>query len=300
MKPVFSFLLSLACLLPSTAMAQQAFKVLAVAGKSTCNTKVLGVGNTLSATDNVAVAPKSYLSLIHRSGGTVQISTETKPLERSVSNLEENLKKRRYLSYVISEGNHAESKHKYINVLAAIERRDEALPVLLPQHSQLYAPVFQVKWQEIGAEKGYVLEVLDFENHLLKSFTTQQTTLTLDARTFIPAEAETFSFIVKVKPQGKGQEAPKGAAITWVQGSERLRFESALQAFHPELTGTGNAYDLVSEALFFENHGFLIEALERYDALLQLKNIPDEDRAVYLTAYNMFLERNQIEARPSF
>ncbi|NJO03983.1 MAG: hypothetical protein HC880_21950 [Bacteroidia bacterium] len=173
------------------------FKVLASSGKSTLDNDQLTVGKSIPASASIKVESQSYLSLVHKSGGTVEIG---KAGTYNVNELEKELLARakqstsqRYANYIIGELTKAGDKdihknpYKYQNVTGSVERGQEyAILMMLPEKSPLYVfpKEYTLQWLPVLGASNYQIQVLDvFDEPLL----TQQTSDTsLESTLVIP------------------------------------------------------------------------------------------------------------------
>ena len=191
MKKVF---LVVACsVLTVSIYAQSKFRVLASSGKNTIagKSKKLYVGTRLAGNQSVNVSSQSYLSLVHNSGGTVQIS---KPGTYKIASLEQKLAAKRksatsrYVTYVIEEltkkGNQDinRSRYKYMNVTGSVKRATfNAFSVYLPESSNFYQPKITISWQSLIGTQNYVLKITDrFEEKVFYTQTLKDTVATVD------------------------------------------------------------------------------------------------------------------------
>lgn len=300
MRVIIYFLLVIGLLVAPTnpLKAQYAFKVMATMGKSLSNAQILKAGNQLKHQDKVSVQPKSYLSLVHRSGGTVQISSERSAIERNIDNLEEDLKKNRYQTYIVSDVQQSSRNHKYMNAYGAVERSQEDIEVALPRQTRLNQSNFTIKWNVANPQEEYIVQILDFEDQILKTYTTSQTECTIQVDDFITQIPEEESFIVRIASKNNPNIRTNiGFALKLLSTEEKQNLQTQLTHLqNTELTGTGNAYDKFVLADFYETQELFFEAQQAYEALLGLPNISEDDHEAFQIAYLNFLQRNNIAA----
>lgn len=298
MRVIIYFLLVIGLLVAPTnpLKAQYAFKVMATMGKSLSNAQILRAGNQLKQQDKVSVQPKSYLSLVHRSGGTVQISSERSAIERNIDNLEENLKKNRYQTYIVSDVQQSSRNHKYMNAYGAVERSQEDIEVALPRQTRLMQTNFTIKWNVNKPQSEYLVQILNFEDQILKTYTTSQTQHTVQINDFIAQIPEGQSFIVRISSKNNPNLRTNiGFALKLLSAQEKQHLQTQLTNLqNTELTGTGNAYDKFVLADFYETQQLFFEAQQAYESLLELPNISEDDREAFQIVYLNFLQRNNI------
>ncbi len=298
MRVITYFVLVIGLLVSTTnpLKAQYAFRVMATMGKSLSNAQILKAGNQLKHKDKVSVQPKSYLSLIHRSGGTVQISSERSAIERNIDNLEENLKKNRYQTYLVSDVQQSSRNHKYMSAYGAVERSQEAIEVVLPRQARITQSSFTLQWNAATPQGEYLIQILNFENQLIKTYTTSQNQYTLQLNEFITQIPQGQSFIVRIASKNNpAVRTNVGFALKPLSVQEKSNLQTQLNHLKStELTGTGNAYDTFVLADFYESKQLFFEAKQAYEALLALPNLSEDDREAFQIAYFNFLQRNNI------
>ncbi len=324
MKSIF-FITFYACFftaLLSTSLSAQSyvFKVMASSGTQTSTGKVypstkgksLVVGNTLQGTDQIVMPDKSYLSLMHSSGGTVQIA---KAGTYSVSDLANKLKastqtaSQRYASYVIGELTKNDEKnlnkypHKYQNVTGSVERAtfESELVSMLPSAkggSYVFNQPYLLNWHHLAQTKNYILIVLDQFDETLHEVTIPDTSYTLNVKDEKFAEADMLKIVIlskertDVTPYKKDNNYNFSYSLNFLEGSKKAEFEQAFEKFKKEQATSSAPEDLkkLDEATFFETQGFLLDAMRAYKELLQL----DPKNEAYEIVYNQFLVRHQI------
>ena len=169
------------------------FRVLASSGKSTFSgkQKQLFVGQRLYSNQKVKVGNQSYLSLVSRKGGTVQI---TKPGVYSIADLKAKLAKtkstatQRYVTYVISELSKARVKninrnrYKYMNVTGSVKRAVSNFKLnLAPQNAvnKFLKESVEVRWFAVKGTKTYKITVTNEFDQKLLSKEIKDTTVAL-------------------------------------------------------------------------------------------------------------------------
>ncbi len=298
MRVITYFLLMVGLLVASTnpLKAQYAFRVMATTGKSLSNAQILKTGNQLNHQDKVSVQPKSYLSLVHRSGGTVQISSERSAIERNIDNLEENLKKNSYQTYIVSDVQQSSRNHKYMNAYGAVERSQEDIEVVLPRQARLAQSNFTLNWSVTNPQEAYLVQILNFEDQIIKTYTTSKTQCTIQVTDFAAQIPQGESFIIRIVSKNNPSIRTNiGSALRLLSVQEENNLQTQLTKLkNTELTGTGNAYDKFVLADFYEGQQLFFEALQSYRELLALPNLSEDDREAFQIAYFNFLQRNNI------
>lgn len=288
----------------TTGYAQNKFRVLASSGTNTIanNGRKLSVGQKLANSHQVKVSPRSYLSLVHSSGGTVQIS---KAGVYNVANLEKKLDERRkslssrYATYIISEltkkGNENinTNRYKYMNVTGSVNRATfNAFSVYLPDRSNFYNPKVTITWQTLVNTQNYILKITDrFEEKILYTKTLTDTSAVVDfSQGKLKGELD---FLVFIESKERGIKSDKYGLFR-LDEEDAPKFTKAYNAFKANNKETGNAAIKLAEAFFFEDKEFYTDALRCYKAAVEMSNSAD----AYVTALQQFLVRRNMGQTP--
>jgi len=284
--------------------AQSKFRVLASSGKNTLagKNKKLYVGNSLTGNQNVNVSSRSYLSLVHKSGGTVQIS---KPGTYNVGNLEQKLAAKRksavgrYVTYVISEltknGNQNinANRFKYMNVTGSVKRATfNAFSVYLPEFSNFYQPKITISWQELVGTTNYFLKITDrSEQKVLYTKTLTDTVTTVDFSQGQLKDAK--DCIITIESKEREIKSDKYGLFR-LDKVDAPKFNKAYASFKSNNTEGDDASKQLSEAFFLEDKEFYVDALRCYKAAAKITNNAD----AYVVALNQFLIRRDMGQVP--
>lgn len=284
--------------------SQNKFRVLASSGTSTIanNGNSLSVGQRLSNNHSIKVSPQSYLSLVHSSGGTVQIS---KAGVYNIANLEKKLDEKRkslssrYVTYIISEltkkgkENINANRYKYMNVTGSVNRATfNAFSVYLPDRSNFYSPKITITWQALVKTQNYILKITDrFEDRVLYTKTLSDTSTVVDfSQGKLKGELD---FLVSIESKERGIKSDKYGLFR-LDEEDAPKFTKAYNTFKANNKETGNAAIKLSEAFFFEDKGFYTDALRCYTAAAEMSNNAD----AYVTALQQFLVRRNMGQTP--
>ncbi|HAS45186.1 MAG TPA: hypothetical protein DCS93_32180 [Microscillaceae bacterium] len=300
-----NILLVVACgVLTIGVQAQSKFRVLASSGKNTIagKNKKLYVGNSLAGNQNVNVSSRSYLSLVHKSGGTVQIS---KAGTYNIASLEQKLATKRksatgrYVTYVISEltknGNQNinANRYKYMNVTGSVKRATfNAFSVYLPESSNFYQPKITISWQALVGTKNYLLKITDrFEEKVFYTKTLTDTITTVDFSQGQLKNAQDFLIVIESKER-KIKSDKYG--LFRLDEEDAPKFNKAYASFKNTNTEGDEASQKLSEAFFFEDKGFYTDALRCYKTAAKIANNAD----AYVVALKQFLVRRDMGQVP--
>lgn len=283
--------------------AQYTFRVLASSGQSkVAGGKALRTGAALTKASKITVSPRSYLSLVHKSGGTVQIS---KAGTYSVSSLAQKLAQtkasvsKRYATYIIKEltkGNKEninKNRYKYMNVTGSVERKNpNEIDVFMASSNNYIDPKVKITWKEVKGAKEYTVIIADLFDEELYRTKVSGTSMLID---FSKYKAEDERFIVRVStkvpaPGNKLQKKTRSCEVGAMAKTKAKAFETAYADFKKGISGKMNAADKLSEAFMMEDHKLYINALNSFQDAVKMSG---NDEA-YVTAYRQFLIRNNI------
>lgn len=295
------FLLGIALTLShGVTKAQYAFRVLASSGQSKIagQTKKLYVGHTLKTNNRVTVASRSYLSLVHRSGGTVQISKagtyNIASLEKKLAQTKASVSKR-YATYIIGEltkggkENINHNRYKYMNVTGSVHRAPSLnkFRVFLATTSNYYNPEVLVKWNPLAMSKVYKVTLVDeFGDEVFS----QETTDTLININFKKIKSESAMFIFSVASKERPNIKSTPYQIGPIEVEKAPAFKKEYTAFRQTLGAKANAADKLSEAFLFEKHEFYVDAMKSFKDAAKMSGWDE----AYTTAYHQFLIRHGI------
>lgn len=282
------------------AHAQYAFRVLASSGKSKIagQAKNLFVGSTLSSANRVTVSARSYLSLVHKSGGTVQISKagtyNISMLEKKLAQTKASVSKR-YATYIISEltksgkENINRNRYKYMNVTGSVKRATtfNKFKVFLATTSNFFNPKVNISWNPLAMSKSYKVTLVDEFGEEVFSKTTADTVVQVN---FKEINSESAMFIFNVASEERANIKSQPYQVGPIEKDKAPAFKKEYAAFKKTLSGKMNAADKLSEAFIFENHEFYVDALSSFRKAVSMSG---NDEA-YITAYHQFLIRHGI------
>ncbi len=278
------------------------FRVMASSGTSTANGKPLRVGSSIGSSAQIKVNPQSYLSLVHSSGGTVEIG---KAGSYSASSIEQEVVKRskqstggRLANYVIGEltksGEEEINKnpYKYSKVTGSVERAlVTEWAVMLPTINApwfSFSKEYTVNWHPLIGASTYRVEVLDVYEETILDISTKDTFLLLDLQK--PEVMESEVILIRVSTEDKNI-APVQFGITAMEDAQRESFEARLKEFMGTVDKEApTTLDILNEAFFYEENMYLWDALRAYEALIE----KEPDYEPFKVAYKQFLVRYKI------
>lgn len=300
---IFTFIIFSAV---GTVAQDYTFKVMASSGVSKKGTTALKIGSTLLGADQVTVDAKSYLSLAHSKGGTVQISKagtyKVAELEKQMLAAKKSVSQK-YANFVIGEITKANGEdihknpYKYQNVTGSVERSwGSAMAVRLPKTTFIYKDAYTFSWYKPKDGKVFIY-VLDEFSEIIKTYekSGNDTTLTFNLKDF--SESALYAVVVSTKPIAKeklekdGDVLKKGFGIRKMEAADLEKFKKELQALRTSLGGDEKDVNLkLNEAIFLEEKEMYLDAMQAYEEAIKLE--PNDE--VYKIAYNQFLIRKNI------
>lgn len=280
------------------------FKVMASSGVSKKGATALKIGSTLLGADQVTVDAKSYLSLAHSKGGTVQISKagtyKVAELEKQMLAAKKSVSQK-YANFVIGEITKANGEdihknpYKYQNVTGSVERSfGSSMAVRLPKTTYIHKDAYTFSWHKPKEGKVFIY-VLDEFSEIIKNYekSGNDTTLTFNLKDF--NESALYAVVVSTKPISKEKLEKdglnKGFGIRKMETADLEKFKKELQALKTSLGDDEKDVNLkLNEAIFLEEKEMYLDAMQAYEDAVKLE--PNDE--VYKIAYNQFLIRKNI------
>lgn len=264
-----------------------AFKVLVSKGKSEIKTskewEPLKTGTALQPTDEIRVAPNSYLGLMPASGQPVElreakvykVSELTKKVQRGGTALN------KYTDFILSK---EEDKRGKLGATGAVTRKIPGLiMVYIPEteRAQLYGNQVIIQWQAEDVKPPYEVIFSNLMGEELGRYTTDQNWLSVAV--YEGKFATENNLIVKVISKDKPGQGSKDYFIKKLKGKDRSAFD---EKFKDVQAGT-SALDRYVMAGVYEDNLLLIDALNAYHEAATLA--PDVE--LYQTAYEEYVKR---------
>ncbi|WP_299460713.1 hypothetical protein [uncultured Microscilla sp.] len=291
-------------IIPYTLKAQNkkhVFRVLASSGKSSLvdNSQQLRVGQKIYQNQKIKVEPKSYLSLVNRQGGTVQIS---KKGEYTAKSLLEQLTKmqktaaQQYATYVIKEltkarvRNPQKNRYKYMNVTGSVNRAESPFKLnIAPQNSvnKFISKKATVHWYPVVGTTTYNVVVMNEFDEKLYAQEVKDTSLVIDFDK-APYKGQEMC-VLKIT----SKERPKATSLRYslIMAADNQTVKKAFADFKKENpVASNNAADVLEEAFFYEENELFSKALKCYEKAIELS----KGNNAYKVAYHHFLIRHAI------
>ncbi|MFC2130541.1 hypothetical protein ACFLSQ_03825 [Bacteroidota bacterium] len=307
---LISFILAIA--LVGSAFAQNyEFKVMASKGKPVVqkdNSKTwnkIKLGTKIFSKDKIKLTGKSYISLVHKTGKTVELKKEgtysVKELSKKMGSKGSNVSKR-FSDYLLDEisssddllasGDHRDN----MEITGSVERSMNTQPFINKKALQLNSPrkanllnnVFTVRWHEFENAKEYEFILSDRFDKPITTKNVHGTFLTVDASE-LNLDKDTYYFW-KVKAKGDDKNKSDDACFLILSDEKAKAIRDTVEIIKSEVGGDKNASAKIILAAFYEQNYIIDEALKAYREAVVLA--PDVD--IYTKLYKRFLNRIKV------
>jgi len=261
--------------------------------------QAIRVGARLNDGDQVKVAEKGYLGLVHRTGKTKELKTagtyDIKDLSSKIIAGSENIASK-YADFVMSKMTPEQreaNRRKYASVTGAVERgsSDASINIFMPTSVSVYNPEVMIRWEPVDGDNTYEVKLKDlFEQTIMVAETNDPFyTINFDDPKLKGAIADDL-VIVNVSVKGNEDIKSKDAAIERVGQDGSASFEVELKDLKSNLGEQSSINDLIL-AEFYEENNLLLDALTSYEYAIKMS--PDVD--YFKEAYDEFLLRTGLK-----
>jgi hypothetical protein len=262
--------------------------------------KALRIGEKLNDGDELKVADKGYLGLVHKSGKTKEIKTpgtyNIKELSSAIAASAQNIASK-YADFVISKMSPEEkeaNRRKYASVTGAVERGDSdaSINIFMPTSVSVYNPEIMLRWDPVeGQNTTYVIKLKDLFEQTIMVAETNETNYTIDFTDPKLSGAIVENLvIVNVSVKGNEDIKSKDAAIERVDKNAAASFVVELEDLQANLGEQSSINNLIL-AEFYEENNLLLDALTSYEYAIKMS--PDVE--YYKEAYDEFLMRTNLK-----
>ena len=262
--------------------------------------QTLRIGEKLNDGDQIQVADKGYLGMVHSSGKTKEIKAagtySIKELASTISASTQNIASK-YADFVISKMSPEEkeaNRRKYASVTGAVERGDDdgQLKIFMPTSVSVYNPEVMIRWEPVeGENTTYVVKLKDlFEQTIMVAETTESSyKIDFNDAKLTGAIVENL-VLVNVSVKGNEDIKSKNAAIERFSKDTAASFEVELKELEANLGEQSSINNLIL-AEFYEENNLLLDALTSYEYAIKMS--PDVE--YYKEAYDEFLLRTGLK-----
>jgi hypothetical protein len=296
MKIRFSLVLLFA-LSTTASVAQNVFKVLVNKGKNEVKVgtawQAIKVGTGLTKSDEIKVAPNSYLGLVHIGTGKPIEIKEAKnykvtELEGRVSPGASVLDK--YTSFVLSSNS---KPNNNLKATGAVHRGPQNINVYLPTVPSLtgvYGSIVVVNWDTETIKGPYTVTFSNtFDDELRKVETAGNSAIVnLNDPEFAPEN----NIRVLVYSKSEDKSSPEQLAFRVLSKTEKEKIRKAMDAEGiSSIANEQNALAKLMLASFYEEQKLLIDAASAYQQAISLApDVPE-----YQAQYQAFLLRTSLK-----
>jgi hypothetical protein len=281
----------------TASVAQNIFKVLVNKGKNEVKVgnvwQAIKVGTGLTKSDEIKVAPNSYLGLVHvESGKPVEVKEAKnytiKELEGRVSPGASVLDK--YTTFVLSSNS---TPNNNLKATGAVHRGVQDINVYLPTVPSLtgvYGSIVVINWDSETIKGPYTVTFSNtFDDELRKVETAGNSAVVNLAD---PEFAPENNIRVLVFSKSEGKRSPEQLAFRVLSKTEKDKIRKAMDTEGiSSIANEENALAKLMLASFFEGQKLLIDAATAYQQAISLApDVPE-----YQAQYQAFLLRTSLK-----
>jgi hypothetical protein len=306
----------IACLLvlalTASLMAQgYEFKVMASKGKSevqkenSTNWADLKVGTQLGSKDKIKLTANTYLSLIHKSGKTIELKNagtySVAELSTGLSSNQANVSKR-FSDYLMAELSSSEdlmsskkgdkkttgSVERSMNTQPFVDRN--ALQLNSPRKINLLSNVFTFRWNEFENAKEYEFTLTDRFDKPVFTKTVIGNSFTLNADE-MKLDKDTYYFW-RVKAKGNDKSKSDDACFLVLSNEKVKAIKDTVETIRKEV-GDDNATSKMILAAYYEQNFLVEEALKSFKEAVAMA--PEIDQ--YKNLYKRFLQKYHLSEK---
>jgi len=290
------------------------FKVMAAKGKATIqkeNSKSwtdVKLGTQLSGKDMIKLTGNSYISLVHKSGKTVELkkagSFSVAELSKSVGSNKSSVSKR-FADYLMDEISSSDDmlaagEHRdKMKTTGSVERSMNTQPFVNKDALQLNSArkvnflntTFTFRWKEFEQSKDYEFVLADrFDKPVVtKNVTGTMVTLNADE---LKLDKDTYYFW-SVRVKGKEKQKSDDACFLILSDDKVNAIKDTVELIKSEFEDPNTASAKIILAAYYEQNHIVDEALKAYQEAKTLA--PDVE--IYDRLYQRFLSRTNISEK---
>jgi hypothetical protein len=260
----------------------------------------LRIGGKLKVGDEIKVADKGYLGLVHSSGTTKELKNagtyNINELASAITAGTQNIASK-YADFVMSKMTPDEkeaNRRKYASVTGAVERGDSdaAINIFMPTSVSVYNPKVMIRWDPIpGENTTYIVKLKDLFEQTIMVAETKESSYTVDFNDPKLSGAIVEDLvIVNVSVKGNEDIKSKNGAIERFSKDAPASFEVELKDLKTNLGSQSSINNLIL-AEFYEENNLLLDALTSYEYAIKMS--PDVE--YFKEAYDEFLLRTGLK-----
>jgi hypothetical protein len=276
----------------------------------------LNTGATLNKNDKIKLAQKSYLSLVHSSGKTMEIKAQgsynISDLASKVSAMKSNVSQR-FANYVIDEissskdmlakGNYKEN----METTGSTERgmahfnpkkikddnqpfmnKDSYISINFPRKVNFLNQDFTITWNKNGNNKEYEFQIADRFDKPIFTKTVSDTSISLSASA-LKLEKDVYYFW-KVCLKNNSKVKSDDACFLVLSDKKATAIRDTVKLINEEMGAEKTATSSIILASFYEQNYIIDEAIKSYRAAIdQAPDVPE-----YQNMFKRFMKRIQV------
>ena len=290
---------------------EEMFKVLSLRGnvavvKPNADKMLLATGRKLYKDENLEISDNSYISLMHRSGRTIEMKT---PGVHPISELSSKFGtgtssvSERYANFVFGEATREREKdmkknhQQYMAVTGAVVRsagkpstnasalqKELNAQSILPASSDVVANTTVFRWKKLPSAKSYNVVISDMFDQTLLQKEITDTVISIDFVKLGLKNAKMCLLSLSAKNGADEVQAGK-IGLRFVQGENLSKMQKEITQIKAETEGT--AVGKVILGVYYEEHHLYLDALNSYSEAVTA----EPENADFRDAYNKFLTR---------
>lgn len=245
----------------------------------------LKIGITLNRRDVLITTAGGYIGLMHKSGktleirkaGTVLVADFEKRITKGKSNVTS-----RYSAFVSARMNEKKAGGGYrsrLKATGAVSRtaNDGSLEVMIPErNNKIIGDHVIIRWEPSSEDITYVVTVSDIQNQTLFTKETDKTHINLDLKTEQMMGQPLYLVTISSKDDAEIMSRQRG--IVRVEKDSDL--VESLNELKAEISDDSSLNKLIY-AFFFEENNLLLDALTKYEEVIQLSPDIEDFQELY-------------------
>lgn len=290
----------------------EVFKVLSLRGnvsvlKPNTEKLLLSTGRKLYKDENLEISSNSYVSLLHRSGRTIEMKTpglhQVNDLSTRFGNGTSSVSER-YANFVFGEASKEKEKEmkknhqQYMAVTGAVVRsgnskssnsasalqRELNAQSILPASSDIFPSTSALRWRKLPSAKSYIVTISDMFDQTLLQKEVTDTVINIDFAKMGLKNSKMCLLNLSAKNGNDEVQAGK-IGLRFVQGEALVKMQKEVTQIKSETEGT--VIGKVFLGVYYEEHHLYLDALNSYSEAVA----SDPENGDFKDAYNKFLAR---------
>jgi hypothetical protein len=293
MKKVLTFILGLFITIAVTAQSYT-FRVLANKGdnkieKTTGQQIRMKTGAVVQYEDVLIIGNNSYVGLMYKTGKTIEIRKGGKfkvvDLIKNVNTGKSSVASR-YAKFVSDKMNETTTSNyrARLNATGAVSRafdNDGMIALMMCENNSVLQNNFTIKWEDIDSVTTYKVVITNIQDEIIKTYLTNETSVNVDIT--LPELENNPLYIVNVSDNDNPEIKSIDRGVIPKEEFSELRIE--YEELVNDIGDNNSVLNKLVEAWFFEEKGLLLDALTKYEEIIEL----EPDVRDYQEMYDGFL-----------